>query len=134
MAIKGFRRPLSLMALWGVIAMAQPTRVDDVKPQVKPGETFRVLTVSLGTNFVAPAQVALEEGWYRVIVLNPLRLAGGLTVGFDDEVGNRLTGKAMDDRAHKTAFYFKVTPGKHKIKIGTRPDWVVDVSVARKAQ
>ena len=134
MRLKSVLRQLNLMALGCLMMTGQPVRVDDVKPQVKPGETFRVLTLSLGTNYVAPTQVTLEEGWYRVIVQNPLRLGGGLTVGFDDEVGNRLTGKTVDDRSHKTAFYFKVTPGRHKIKIGTKQEWVVDVTVARKAQ
>jgi hypothetical protein len=61
------------------------------------------------------------------LVDDPSRVASNVNLSFDDERGMALTAKQLATLGPRTNFYFRVNPGKHRLRIGTKNEWVVQV-------
>ncbi|MBL8234894.1 MAG: hypothetical protein JNL98_40715 [Bryobacterales bacterium] len=63
---------------------------------------------------------------------NPHLVATQVAVAVDDERNNRLASKAIAEAAPRTSFFYRVNPGRHKLRIGTKQEWIVQLDVNAK--
>lgn len=98
-------------------------------PAIRDGEKFGILGFTVRSNYVYPAEVTVAEGWYRVVIDNPHRVTGDVVARLEDERAVVLQESAVAGKDPRTAFYRRLTPGKHKLRIGDKAEWVVAVTV-----
>ncbi|MBL8242221.1 MAG: hypothetical protein JNM66_32645 [Bryobacterales bacterium] len=121
---------LALLVLVGGVSWGQEApRVTPGGPALRTGERFGVLSFSMRENYVYPQEVTVTEGWYRIVIDNPHRVIGNAAARLDDERGAALNEKAVEGKDFRTSFYQRLTPGKHKLRIGAKAEWVVAVTV-----
>lgn len=113
-------------------AQARPTP-DTGGPVIGAGEKFGLLHFTVRQNYVVPQATTVEEGWYRIVVDDPSRVAPAAAARLEDERGTPLTGKTLAAQGAKTSLYFRLSPGRQRLRVGTKGEWVVQVTVeARK--
>jgi hypothetical protein len=90
------------------------------------------LYFAIRENYVFPQEVNVEEGWFRIVVENPNRVASDVLASIDDEAGSKLAGKPIANQGARTSFYVRIGPGKHRLRIGPKQDWTVQLNVTKK--
>jgi hypothetical protein len=98
-------------------------------PQLEKDETVSTIGVTVRRNFVVPSQVTVDEGWLRIVIHNPVGIVGLNAVLADETRNTQSNNVGLVQRSAKTGFFIRVSPGRHKIKIGDRREWEVDVTV-----
>lgn len=98
-------------------------------PAIREGEKFGVLGFTVRSDYVYPQEVTVEEGWYRIVIDNPHRVTGDVAARLEDERGARLNETALAGKIPRTAFYQRLRPGRHKLRVGEKAEWVVAVTV-----
>lgn len=71
----------------------------------------------------------MGPGWYRIVINNPHRVTGDVVARLVDERGVRVNQAAISQRSPRSAFFQRLVPGKYKIAIGDRAEWVVNLTV-----
>jgi len=121
------------MGVWLAVAVLangqEGPKVTPGGPAVRAGERFGVISFSLRENYVYPQEVTVGEGWYRIVIDNPHRVTGNVSARLDDERGAAVNEKAVEPKDLKSSFYQRLGPGKHRLRIGARAEWVVAVTV-----
>lgn len=119
------------LAICGVRSMAQTPQPS---PKIADGETLSILHVTLRQNYVVPNQVSLPEGWCRIVIRDPNQIGGGQQISLNTDTDVRLSNKNLEARSAKAEMYYRLSPGKHKLRIGTKNEWVVQVEVSKKTK
>lgn len=115
---------LCALALWAAGGGAGQT------VQLGPGERLSVMRFTLRLKYVVPNQVTVPEGWYRITVDDPNMIGARERVDLDDdERMTRLASQARSAKSPRTSFYHRLTPGRKKLRVGSRNEWVVTVNV-----
>lgn len=96
------------------------------------GESLGVLRFTLRPNYVIPNKVTVEEGWYRIVVSDPHMISRSQTISLSDDGDVRLSSKVREDKSPKSVLYERLTPGKRKLRVGAKNEWVVEVTVTQK--
>ena len=120
---------LTIAAGCGIALAQPPTAPPGSEVQVRPGEKYGVIAVSIRAGYLWPAAATVEAGVYRIQVDDPSHLAPGAEAAIDDDAGKRLQSKPVEPKGHRTSLRLRLVPGKHKIKIGANPNWVLQVTV-----
>lgn len=117
-----------LLALWAGGAASGQT------VQLGPGERLSVMRFTLRLKYVVPNQVTVPEGWYRITVDDPHMIGARERVDLDDdERMTRLASQPRSAKGSRTNLYQRLTPGRKKLRVGTRSEWVVTVNVTPRA-
>lgn len=127
---KAMERRSILWGLGGLALAGQPApQAQPGGPAIREGEKFGLLGFTVRSNYVYPQEVTVAEGWYRIVIDNPNRVTGDVAARLEDERGARLNETAIAGKAPRSAFYQRLRPGKHKLRIGEKAEWVVAVTV-----
>ncbi|SRR6266404_779667 len=103
------------------------------QPKLGPGESLQTLRFVLQKNLVVPNQVAVQEGWCRLLIADPLMVASKQNVELRDANDVPLASDQLGDHASHTEMYYRLTPGRTKLHVGTGNQWVIQIDVAAKA-
>jgi len=123
-------RPLGL-ALLSALAAAGQGQSPNGDPRIAAGETVGVINVAVRGNYVVPSTMTVEEGVYLIRIDDPFRVAPGSEVTVDTEGGQRVRSKVAETNGPRTKLLVRLGRGKHKIKIGAKNEWVIDVDVVQ---
>ena len=93
------------------------------------GEKYGIIPVSIRAGYLWPTAVTVEPGVYRIQIDDPSRLAPGTEAAIDDDAGRRQQSKPIEAKGHRTSFQIRLAAGKHRIKVGINPNWVLQVTV-----
>lgn len=115
-------RSLAVIATLGISLMAQTSASG---PKLGKGESLSILRLTLRGNYVVPSQVTLPEGWCRIVVYDPHQIAGGQEIILGTDADTRLSSKSLAASSAKAEMYYRLPPGKHKLRIGTKNEWIV---------
>lgn len=107
----------------------QPPRVPVGGLGVRSGEIFGALHFTVRANYVSPAEVSIPAGVYKIVIDNPQGVVGEISARLEDERAAILLEKPVERRDARTAFYQRLTPGRHRLRIGTKAEWVVTLTV-----
>jgi hypothetical protein len=130
-ARRRWMRTLAALATLSISLMAQtPQPV----PKLGDGESLFFLHITLRGNYVVPSQVSLPEGWCRIVVHDPTQVGGGQQIVLSTEAGIGLSSKNLASRSSKAEMYYRLSPGMHKIRIGAKNEWIVQVEVFKKTK
>ena len=133
----GFKYPLSLIIVVVLVAVNSGSTLAQGpaknQPRLGPGESLQTLRFVLQKNLAVPNQVAVQEGWCRLLIADPLMVASKQKVELRDANDAPLASDQLGDHASHTEMYFRLTPGRTKLHVGTGNQWVIQIDVAAKA-
>lgn len=110
------------------IALAQPPAATP-EPRPLPNERYGVIVVSVRQNYLWPNAITVQEGFYRIVIDDSSRLAAGVSAVLEDERGAKLGDKPTNAKGGRSEFKVRLARGRHKIKVGPKNEWVLDVTV-----
>lgn len=107
-----------------------PSKQDpDQTPKITNGENFTIVGVVVRRDFLVTNHSTVEEGWVKLVVSNPHGFRGIELSLDDDDKKAQVAQKALSTNAPKTNLFIRLNPGKHKITIGNRPEWILTLIV-----
>ena len=112
-----------------IFAQAPPAQL-----RLNAGEQFGVIRVVVRQNFISPSTLTVEEGLYRIAVYDSDLLASGAAIEFEDERGVSSRQATTKSKEPKLAYYQRLIPGRYRLKIGTRAEWILQLTVSPKKQ
>ena len=120
-------RLLFFVAIAATVSAQPPAQL-----RLEAGERLGIIRISVRSTFISPSQVTIEEGLYRVILDDSSLVAGAAGIDFEDERGATSRQATTRPSQLRTEFYQRFPVGSHRLKVGTRNEWVLQVTVSPK--